>query len=256
MGSPLQLPRPRWDRPGVPYPQRVDPPGPAGAGIRQPSPREIAAFVAEHLGAEFVPAGLSSLGGECQCPYARVDSTVSTTHEEPPMPGNPPPFDNETDGILLYLIQQRDGLTLRGVRADRGAAAAAGHDPRARSPWAGCSSTRPSPSGAGSDDPGGCTGRRRRAAERRLRLRDGRRRDPRHRCSPTAGGVAARDRGGRARPARPRGTGAAAQGALVPRRAPGASERWILLHLIEEMARHAGHADIVRESSTARRRTS
>ena len=26
------------------------------------------------------------------------------------MPGNPPPFDNETDGILLYLIQQRDGL--------------------------------------------------------------------------------------------------------------------------------------------------
>jgi uncharacterized damage-inducible protein DinB len=26
------------------------------------------------------------------------------------MPGNPPPFDNETDGILLYLRQQRDGL--------------------------------------------------------------------------------------------------------------------------------------------------
>src|SRR6478735_1212077 len=26
------------------------------------------------------------------------------------MPGNPPPFDNETDGILLYLVQQRDGL--------------------------------------------------------------------------------------------------------------------------------------------------
>ena len=26
------------------------------------------------------------------------------------MPGNPPPFDNETDGLLLYLVQQRDGL--------------------------------------------------------------------------------------------------------------------------------------------------
>ena len=26
------------------------------------------------------------------------------------MPGNPPPFDDETDGILLYLVQQRDGL--------------------------------------------------------------------------------------------------------------------------------------------------
>ena len=24
--------------------------------------------------------------------------------------------------------------------------------------------------------------------------------------------------------------------------------RWVLLHLVEEMARHAGHADIVRES--------
>jgi hypothetical protein len=24
--------------------------------------------------------------------------------------------------------------------------------------------------------------------------------------------------------------------------------RWVLLHLIEELARHAGHADIVRES--------
>ena len=24
--------------------------------------------------------------------------------------------------------------------------------------------------------------------------------------------------------------------------------RWVLLHLIEEMARHAGHADIIRES--------
>ena len=28
--------------------------------------------------------------------------------------------------------------------------------------------------------------------------------------------------------------------------------RWVLLHLIEETARHAGHADIVRESLDGR----
>ncbi len=30
--------------------------------------------------------------------------------------------------------------------------------------------------------------------------------------------------------------------------AEGLTARWILLHLIEETARHAGHADILRES--------
>jgi hypothetical protein len=46
-------------------------------------------------------------------------------------------------------------------------------------------------------------------------------------------------------------------GAPLPPTTPGApwipaglvwTPRWILLHLIEETARHAGHADIVRES--------
>jgi hypothetical protein len=46
-------------------------------------------------------------------------------------------------------------------------------------------------------------------------------------------------------------------GAPLPRTGPGVpwipaglvwSPRWVLLHLIEETARHAGHADIVRES--------
>lgn len=32
-----------------------------------------------------------------------------------------------------------------------------------------------------------------------------------------------------------------------PRNPDGFSARWILLHLIEELARHAGHADIIRE---------
>lgn len=30
--------------------------------------------------------------------------------------------------------------------------------------------------------------------------------------------------------------------------ATGLNRRWVLLHLIEELARHAGHADIIRES--------
>jgi uncharacterized damage-inducible protein DinB len=34
----------------------------------------------------------------------------------------------------------------------------------------------------------------------------------------------------------------------VPRYAEARSVRWVLLHLIEEIARHAGHADIIRES--------
>jgi hypothetical protein len=33
-----------------------------------------------------------------------------------------------------------------------------------------------------------------------------------------------------------------------PSEATGVNRRWVLLHLIEELARHAGHADILRES--------
>jgi hypothetical protein len=33
----------------------------------------------------------------------------------------------------------------------------------------------------------------------------------------------------------------------VPRRGPALSMRWVLVHMIEETARHAGHADILRE---------
>lgn len=28
----------------------------------------------------------------------------------------------------------------------------------------------------------------------------------------------------------------------------GLNRRWVLLHLVEELARHAGHADLIRES--------
>ncbi|ANH38444.1 DinB superfamily protein [Nocardioides dokdonensis FR1436] len=36
--------------------------------------------------------------------------------------------------------------------------------------------------------------------------------------------------------------------AVTPRHGSAASLRWILLHLVEEYARHAGHADLIRES--------
>lgn len=34
---------------------------------------------------------------------------------------------------------------------------------------------------------------------------------------------------------------------LTPNGSPGVNLRWILMHLLEETARHAGHADIIRE---------
>ena len=40
--------------------------------------------------------------------------------------------------------------------------------------------------------------------------------------------------------------------ARVPRHGNHASLRWILVHLIEEYARHAGHADLIRESIDGR----
>lgn len=41
----------------------------------------------------------------------------------------------------------------------------------------------------------------------------------------------------------------AAPGARSPRPKPPASMRWLLAHMIEETARHAGHADILREQT-------
>lgn len=35
---------------------------------------------------------------------------------------------------------------------------------------------------------------------------------------------------------------------MVPKDVPAWSVRWVWFHLIEELARHAGHADIIREA--------
>jgi hypothetical protein len=37
-----------------------------------------------------------------------------------------------------------------------------------------------------------------------------------------------------------------------PSATTGLNRRWVLLHLIEELARHAGHADIIREAIDGR----
>ena len=57
-----------------------------------------------------------------------------------------------------------------------------------------------------------------------------------------------RDRRGHGRARRPRPAGPCPpRRPLVPRDVDAWSVRWVLLHLIEETARHAGHADIIRE---------
>ncbi|MQA97851.1 MAG: DUF664 domain-containing protein [Streptosporangiales bacterium] len=58
------------------------------------------------------------------------------------------------------------------------------------------------------------------------------------------------DRGDHRR-ARPGPPVHAPAGAVVPENTE-LSARWVLFHLIEEVARHAGHADIVRESVDGR----
>jgi hypothetical protein len=51
----------------------------------------------------------------------------------------------------------------------------------------------------------------------------------------------------RAEPATQRRAQAVRVGAAASRRGRLVSLRWVLVHLIEEYARHAGHADLLRE---------
>ncbi|MBO1766048.1 DUF664 domain-containing protein [Allobranchiibius sp. GilTou38] len=77
------------------------------------------------------------------------------------------------------------------------------------------------------------------------RVHPGRGRDRRS-VARRVGGRGGAHRGGGAVRDRPRSGGADYQG--------GASNnvRWVLLHLVEEMARHAGHADLLREAIDGR----
>ena len=160
------------------------------------------------------------------------------------MPGNPPPFDNETDGILLYLVQQRDGLRFAAYglteqqlrqRATPVSSLTVGgllkHATVTERGWidilAGASGEKTEEE-YGSDfvvaddeslasllDLQAATAARTEEVVRALPSLD----------------VAVQ----------------LPEAPWYPQNAEGYSARWILLHVIEELARHAGHADIVRE---------
>ena len=160
------------------------------------------------------------------------------------MPGNPPPFDNETDGILLYLIQQRDGLRFAAYglteeqlrqRATPASSLTVGgllkHATVTERGWidilAGASAEKTEEE-YGSDfvvaddeslasllDLQAATAARTEEVVRALPSLDG--------------------------------TVQLPEAPWYPQNTHGYSARWILLHVIEELARHAGHADIIRE---------
>ena len=160
------------------------------------------------------------------------------------MPGNPPPFDNEIDGILLYLIQQRDGLRFAayGLTEDqlRQKATPAStltvgglvkHSAKTERGWIDILAGTPEDSseeeyGADfvlNDDE---------SYETLLALLD-----------ETA---AHTEQVVRALPNLDV-TIQLPEAPWYPANPDGYSARWVLLHVLEELARHAGHADIVRE---------
>ena len=165
------------------------------------------------------------------------------------MPGLVAPLVDEREVLLAFLGQQRDALRYAAHGLDRDQAAGPADGQRAQP---GRPRQARGPRRAGLDDlphdgrydasspPGGRGLGRRVPAERGG--------DPRRRARP----------GGRAGPLDREGRGCAGG----PRRPAGADHRrhpvdprrhrldarWVLLHLIEETARHAGHADIIRES--------
>lgn len=160
------------------------------------------------------------------------------------MPGNPPPFDNETDGLLLYLVQQRDGLRFAAyglteeqlrLKATPASALTVGgllkHATVTERGWvdliAGEAADKTEEE-YGSDFIVGPD----ESLESLLELQ--------------AVTAAHTEEVVRGLPS----LDVAVQlpeAPWYPQNAAGYSARWILLHLIEEVARHAGHADIVRE---------
>ena len=158
------------------------------------------------------------------------------------MPGNPPSTSTETEALLAYLAQQRDGLkyaayglTEEQLRAKptKSALSVGGlmkHAALTERSWISVLQGRPSMGEAAYLDT--------------FALAD----------SETVASLGAQlDAVGEETVA-----AVAALGSLddrvqlpdapwFPKNADGYQARWILLHLIEETARHAGHADIIRE---------
>ncbi|HYI58296.1 MAG TPA: DinB family protein [Microlunatus sp.] len=160
------------------------------------------------------------------------------------MPGNPPPFDNEADGILLYLIQQRDGLRYAayGLTEDQ---------------------LRQRATPASALTVGGLVKHSAKTEHGWIDLIAG---EAANKTEDEYGSdfVLAEDESYDTLMALLDETAANTEQVVralpdlevkvqlpeapwYPQNADGYSARWILLHVLEELARHAGHADIVRE---------
>ncbi len=160
------------------------------------------------------------------------------------MPGNPPPFDDETDGLLLYLIQQRDGLRFAAYglteeqlrqRATPASSLTVGgllkHATITERGWIDILSGAPQPT---SEEEYGAD----------FVMTEGESLDSL--LSLQAATAAHTEQVVRALPSLDVAVQLPAA-PWYPQNPSGYSARWILLHVIEEVARHAGHADIVRE---------
>lgn len=160
------------------------------------------------------------------------------------MPGTVPPVADEREGLLLYLAQQRDGiryaaygLTEEQLRATPSASALSvgglvKHVTHTERGWIDTMLQRPSERSDGYE-----TGFTLVPEDTLASLLD----DYAQAAKETEIAVA--------------GIADLGQPVPVPQDAPwfpkdvaAWSVRWVLLHIIEETARHAGHADIVRES--------
>lgn len=160
------------------------------------------------------------------------------------MPGNPPPFDNETDGLLLYLVQQRDGLRYAayGLTEEQLRLAATPvstltvggllkHATVTERGWIDILAGEPSLQSEeeyGADFVVG--------PDESLSTLLSLQAETAARTEQVVRGLPSLDV-----------TVALPAAPWYPQNAEGYSARWILLHVLEELARHAGHADIVRE---------
>jgi len=157
------------------------------------------------------------------------------------VPGNPPSFDTEREGLLAYLIQQRDGLKyaayglteeqirLTPTRSRLSVGGLIKHAALTERGWIDVLLQQPS-----EGDPYADTfalGPNETLPSMLARIDEV--------AAQTESAVNSLDDLGTKVPL--------PKAPWYPDNADGFSARWILLHLIEELARHAGHADIIRE---------
>lgn len=157
------------------------------------------------------------------------------------MPGNAPPVTSELDGLLVYLRQQRDGLVnaaygltdeqlrLTPTRSALSVGGLLKHAASTERSWSAV---------LGSGEQQGPE-----AYVDSFALHDGDNLDT------LKEGIAAAARATEAAVAATAGPDAEITLPQAPWMPTGGgyTVRWVLLHLIEELARHAGHADIIRE---------